>query len=75
MISCFILITKQHILCRQCKENLHSHKLAGAERIKKHFYILIETGKNCYLTASLKGLRIFFIRGVNIPRCYNVKVG
>ena len=32
IIKCFILITKQVILCGLWKENLHTDKLAGAER-------------------------------------------
>ena len=31
MIICFILITKQLILCGFCKENLHTDKLARVE--------------------------------------------
>ena len=30
----FILIIKQLVLCRKYKENLHTDKLAGAERVK-----------------------------------------
>ena len=33
MIICFILITKQLILCGQCK-NIHADKLTEAERFK-----------------------------------------
>ena len=31
MIICFILITKQLILCGFCKENLHTDELARVE--------------------------------------------
>ena len=34
MIICFILNTKQFILCGQCKENLYTDKLAGDEGVK-----------------------------------------
>ena len=34
MIICFILITKQHILSMQSKENLNTDKLAWVERVK-----------------------------------------
>ena len=34
MIICFILITKQIILCRLCGENLHTDKPAAAEKVK-----------------------------------------
>ena len=37
MIIFFILITKQLILCGQCKENLFTEKLAGAERVTPEF--------------------------------------
>ena len=33
MIICYILITKQLILCRQSKENLYTVKLAGAQKV------------------------------------------
>ena len=34
-INYFILITKQPILCEYCNENLHTHKLAWAERAEQ----------------------------------------
>ena len=34
MINCFILMTKQPILCGQYKEKIHVDKLAGVERVK-----------------------------------------
>ena len=33
MINCTFLITKQFTLCGQCKENLYTDKLAGAEKV------------------------------------------
>ena len=33
MIICFILIIRQLILCRYCKENLRTHKLTGDQRV------------------------------------------
>ena len=37
VIICFILITKQLILCGYCKENWHTDKLVGAERVKRTY--------------------------------------
>ena len=42
MINYFILNTKKHILCGECKENLHIDKLTAAERIKISWKPLIE---------------------------------
>ena len=36
MISYFILIIKQLVLCRKYKENLHTDRLAGAERVERN---------------------------------------
>ena len=34
MMICYILITKQLILCEYYKENLHTDKQSGTERVK-----------------------------------------
>ena len=42
MISCFILITKQLILCGLYKENLHTDKLAGADLRVKFINLMLK---------------------------------
>ena len=36
MIICFILVTKQLVLCGYNKDSLHSDKLAGAEEVMSY---------------------------------------
>ena len=35
MIICFILVTKQLILCEKCRENLQTDEQAWAESVKR----------------------------------------
>ena len=58
MIICSILITKQLILCGQCKEILHIGKLAGAERVDPFSFIILY--KKCQLYRT-SGFHFVFI--------------
>ena len=56
MIICFILITKKLILCGKCKENLHTDKMAGAEKVKgqkQQVLYIVELYRKCPCTIKL----------------------
>ena len=46
VIICFILNTEQLVMCEQCKENLHTDKLARAKRINISFRLYLFRGQS-----------------------------